>query len=68
MTEPTHFHFTIWAADDRVGDNYQGITYVDVIAKDIDEALGRAKKICPKKRHYWVNNIIEHHHDHGKET
>jgi hypothetical protein len=67
MTEKNHFHFIIWAASDKVGDNFQGITYVDVIAADVKEAKSKAEKVCPGKRHYWVNNIVEHHGDHGKE-
>lgn len=59
-----HLHFIVWAATDRVGENYSGITYLDLVASDMKSALQRAKKVCPDRQHYWVNNIIEHH-DHG---
>jgi len=57
----SHFHFIVWAALEKSENNYSGVTYLDVIAENIDDALARAKRLCPKRRHYWVNNIIEHH-------
>ena len=60
-----HLHFIIWAATDKVQEQYSGVTYVDVMAPDIKSALARAKSICPGRAHYWVNNIVEHHdHEH----
>ena len=62
-----HLHFIVWAATDRIGENYSGITYLDLVASDMGSALQRAKKVCPGRQHYWVNNIIEHH-DHSSGT
>ena len=59
-----HFHFIVWAATDKVGEQYAGVTYLDLVANNMKSALERAKQICPGRQHYWVNNIIEHH-DHG---
>jgi predicted alpha/beta hydrolase len=56
-----HLHFIIWAATDKIGENYAGVTYLDLMANDMASALQRAKKLCPGRQHYWVNNIIEHH-------
>lgn len=61
MIEGNHFHFIIWAAIDKVDDNYKGVTYVDVIAKDSKEAVKRAGDLCPGRKYYWINNIVEHH-------
>ena len=60
----SHLHFIVWAATDKVGENYSGVTYLDLVANDMKEALQRAKKVCPGRQHYWVNNVIEHH-DHA---
>ena len=59
-----HLHFIVWAATDKIGENYAGVTYIDLVANDMKSALQRAKKLCPERQHYWVNNIIEHH-DHS---
>ena len=59
-----HLHFIVWAATDKVGEQYAGVTYLDLVANDMRSALDRAKKVCPGRQHYWVNNIIEHH-DHN---
>ena len=56
-----HLHFIVWAATDKVGENYAGVTYLDLVAKDMQSALARAKAVCSGRQHYWVNNIIEHH-------
>lgn len=63
----THFHFIIWAAKDKDKENYSGVTYIDIIENDMDAAIAKAKNICPGRKHYWVNNIVEHHHDHSSE-
>lgn len=59
-----HLHFIVWAATDRIGENYSGITYLDLVASDMKSVLQRAKQLCPGRQHYWINNIIEHH-DHS---
>ena len=56
-----HLHFIVWAATDKVGEQYAGVTYLDLVANNMKSALERAKQICPGRQHYWVNNIIEHH-------
>ena len=56
-----HIHFIVWAAQGRVEHNYSDVTYVDVIADDITEAVAKATKLCPGRSYYWVNNIVEHH-------
>ena len=61
-----HLHFIVWAATDKVGEQYAGVTYLDLVANNMKSALERAKQICPGRQHYWVNNIIEHH-DHPAE-
>jgi len=61
---PNHYHVIVWAAMDRVEGQFSQVTYVDVIAESVDEAVEKAKRLCPDRRHFWVNNIIEHHdHD-----
>ena len=66
-----HLHWIVWAAQDKqrgpTGDNYIGITYVDVLAESMEEAVKRAKKLVPGRNHYWLNNCVEHHDDHGQE-
>lgn len=57
----SHLHVIVWAATDKVGESYSGVTYLDMVATSMKEALDKAKKLCPGRRHYWVNNIIEHH-------
>lgn len=67
MDKNNHLHFIIWACENKVGDNYQGITYVDVIEDTVDDAMKRARKLCPNKKIYWLNNIVEHQpHAHGE--
>lgn len=56
----THLHFVIWCATDKVGDSYSGVTYVDIIAESMTEATARAMHLCPNRKYYWVNNIVEH--------
>ena len=56
-----HFHVIVWAAEGRDGGNFTGVTYLDVIVKKVTEAVPRAKELFPKRKHYWVNNVIEHH-------
>lgn len=36
-------------------------TEIQVIAKNKDEAIARAKKLCPDKKHYYLKNIIENY-------
>ena len=45
----------------QVGTSYTEVTHLDLIANDIDQAVSRAMEICPNRRYYWVNDIIEHH-------
>lgn len=61
MTSGKHFHIMIWVADGKTEQGYLGVTYVEVIAKSIEEALKRAKELIPNRNHYHVNNVIEHH-------
>jgi hypothetical protein len=67
MSEKTHYHFIIWAAEGKTSVAYEGITYIDLIAESVEGAIQRAKIICPDKKYYWINNIVEHHQGHGKE-
>lgn len=63
---PLHTHFIVWAAQGRNDDGgYTDVVYVDVIARDMDAAIERAKELCPGCRYYRVNDIVEHH-DHGR--
>ena len=59
--ENTHLHFIVWAAMGQSGNSYTEVTYLDLIANDIDQAVSRAMEVCPGRRFYWVNNVIEHH-------
>ncbi len=56
-----HYHFIVWAAEGKTEQGYSGVTYVDVICETVNEAIVRAKQLCPDKAHYWVNSIVEHH-------
>jgi hypothetical protein len=57
----SHLHFVVWAAMDQVGERFSGVTYIDLVADDMSVALEKAEELCPGRRYYWVNNIIEHH-------
>jgi VanZ family protein len=60
-----HLHFIVWAAQGMNDDGgYTDVVYVEVIAVDLDAAIERARRFCPGRRYYRVNNIIEHH-DHA---
>jgi len=62
--EKTHFHIVVWAAESKIdANNYTGVTFVDVIASSMDDAVKKARKLCPGRQFYWVNNIIEHHNE-----
>lgn len=62
-----HFHVVIWAADGKTETGYSNVTYVEVIAKTVSEAIERVKQLVPNKMFYHVNNIIEHHgHEESK--
>lgn len=63
-----HMHVIVWAATDRVEGNYQGVTYVDVIVQSVPEALERVKAMFPDRKHFWVNNVIEHHAHDDRDT
>lgn len=68
MTE-THLHFIVWAAMQRSPDGgYVDVVYVDVMAESEQAALVRAEVLCPGRAFYRVNNIIEHHADHGGQS
>jgi hypothetical protein len=60
-TSKQHYHFIIWAAEGKTDAAYSGVTYIELIAKSVDEALKRAKDMVPNKAFYHINNIIEHH-------
>ena len=56
-----HFHFIVWAAMDRVTDKFSEVTYIDVVSDSMDHAQKKAQELCPGRRYYWVNNIVEKH-------
>lgn len=64
----THLHIIVLAATDKVGEQFSGVTSLDLIGTSAKEAVERAKKLCgPEKRHFHVQQIIEHH-DHKEVT
>jgi hypothetical protein len=66
----SHMHFMVWAATDKVDNNYNNITYLDIIADNPLAALNRAKALTkgltPGKRYFHLQNVTEHH-DHEVE-
>ena len=66
MADKSHLHFIVWAAQGKTDDGgYTDVVYLELVAADMDAAVERAKKLCPDRRYYRVNNVIEHHDHHG---
>ena len=61
MCADKHLHIVIWAAEGKSETGFTGVTYIDVIAFDVDDALEQAKGLVPGRKYYWVNNVILHH-------
>ena len=56
-----HLHVVIWAAEGKTDQGYSGVTYIDLIAKDVEDAKKQAVHLVPGRQFYWINNIIQHH-------
>jgi hypothetical protein len=54
-----HLHFLIWAYEQKDGDNFKGVVHIDIICKNQEEALSRAKQLLPNYN-YRIQSIIEH--------
>ncbi len=55
-----HFHVMIWCADGKTDVGYTNVTYIELIVKDPDDAIERAREMVPNKAYYHINNITEH--------